>query len=65
MPANTNGVYQDRSTPGKSNHGVGKGAAYPVNGAGSMGKSQYGMPVSKHSGSPSRGHENKNNSTYK
>ena len=62
MPKNTNGVYQDKSTPGKSNHGVGRGVGYPVNGAGSMGKQQYSPP------SPpqvNRGHDGHGNSTYK
>ena len=65
MPANTNGVYQDKSIPGYSNRGAGAGVSLKTGSPG-MGKSQYGgAPVTKHSGSPSRGHDNKNNSSYK
>ena len=64
MPANTNGVYQDHSVPKNSSGGVGLGLSAKTGSPG-MGKSQYGNPTSKNSYSPPKGHENRNNSTYK
>ena len=64
MPAYTNGVYQDRTVPKNSSAGVGKGISEKTDRPG-MGVSQYGNPTSKNSKMPSRGHDNKNNSTYK
>ena len=64
MPANTNGVYQDKSTPSVKDCGVGRGAAYPVQAARpGMGGSQY-SPKSPSYGR-SMSHDKRGNSTYK
>ena len=59
-----NGVYQDHSTPSNSSEGAGKGVSIKTGSPG-MGVSQYGNPTSKNSYQPPRGHDGKNNSTYK
>jgi len=64
MPSHTNGVYQNHKVPSNSSAGVGKGISEKTHSPG-MGVSQYGNPTSKNSKMPSRGHDNKNNSTYK
>ena len=77
MPKSTNGVYQDHSVS-PQDCGVGRGAAYPVNGSVGMGGNQYakhdksGGPPSSYGkggggshGKSSSSHDQMGNRTYK
>ena len=65
MPQNTNGVYQQVSSPSPQNCGVGTGVSYPVNGKVAMGKSQYSPGKTAAAGRVPTSHDGRGNSSYK
>ena len=65
MPMYTNGVYQDKSVPGKINCGVGRGVGYTNKGSNpGMGGNQYKPSAPSYAKTTARSHDKKNNKTY-
>ena len=64
MPANTNYVYQDKSVPGLSDRGMGKGVANPVQNRGVSRPNQYKPGTPGYSSRTPTSHDKAGNSTY-